>query len=93
MSRTYPVTVFTSRYGGVYEGGQYVAALAHTTSIPDAAQGDDTECAEFFMRNRERLGVGETAQDAIDDLNRKIAEYKGTDHEIKWDDFDWERSY
>lgn len=87
MSRTYPVTVFTSRYGGVYEGGSYVAALAHTTSIPDAAQGDDTECSEFFMRNRDRLGVGETPEEAIKDLEAKIP----AEGRIKeWDRFDWD---
>ena len=93
MTRTYPVTVFTSRYGGVYEGGSYVAALAHPTSIPDTAQGDDTECSEFFMRNRERLGVGETPEAAIKDLEAKVAEYADTEHKIEWDKFDWEERF
>ena len=44
----YPVTIIRSRYGGVYEGGRWVAFLCSHEEVPEGAIGDDVECAEFW---------------------------------------------
>ena len=48
----YPVTIIRSRYGGVYEGGQWAALDCSHGEVPDAAIGDDVECAEFWALAR-----------------------------------------
>jgi len=48
----YPVTIIRSRYGGVYEGGRWAALDCSHEEVPDAAIGDDVECAEFWALAR-----------------------------------------
>lgn len=51
--RVYPVTIITTRYGGVYEGGPWAALDCSHEEMPAAAVGDDVECAEFWALARE----------------------------------------
>jgi len=44
----YPATIIYTRYGGVYEGGRWAALDCSHEDVPDAAVGDDLECAEFW---------------------------------------------
>ena len=48
----YPVTIIRSRYGGIYEGGRWTALDCSHEDVPDAAIGDDVECAEFWALAR-----------------------------------------
>lgn len=44
----YPATIIRTRYGGVYEGGRWAALDCSHEEVPEAAIGDDIECAEFW---------------------------------------------
>lgn len=82
----YPVTIIKSRYGGVYEGAEWIAFNDGEDSEWIAeATGEDTTCSSFFykidnpkakMMNEfdERLfvGRGKTPQKAYEDLLKKI---------------------
>ena len=48
MSNIYPIVMFKARYGGLYEGGIWVAATCYPEELPLACMGDDTLCADFF---------------------------------------------
>jgi len=83
----YPLTVVRARYGGVYEGGKFAAFNAEPDGIrwhlpcaatdhgePDAF-GGDPDCMSWWMFAHMvmLIGVGETIEEAILDLDRKIA--------------------
>lgn len=68
----YPCTVFRTRYGGVYEGGEWGAF--QLAFIPPDAFGDDPTCADWWRRAHESLpvGVGDTPEAAIAALIEKL---------------------
>jgi hypothetical protein len=65
---TYPTCVIRARYGGVYEGGAWVALASEPQDVPDAAIGSDVECASWFGEHRGGIGVGATADEAVERL-------------------------
>lgn len=64
----WPVTIVRSRYGGVYEGGDWVAHNLLPDEVPQESMGEDVECQEWFVQNRRDVGVGNTPQDAYNNL-------------------------
>ncbi len=72
----YPLTVFRSRYGGTYEGGEWLAFNARTEELRDA-EGDDITCATFFSHYPHPIGRGQTANMAIQDLEQQVLELGG----------------
>ncbi len=71
-------TVGEDRYGGAYSGGQFIAAFgdrAHFLAL--ACFQDDVEAREFFNSGRSVYGAGNTPEEAIDDLSRKILNRDG----------------
>mgnify|MGYP001612908767 CR=1 FL=1 len=66
-----PVTVFTSRYGGAYEGDAWVAVAMDYDELPGAFLGDDITCSQAFEACDGLLGVGGTASEAVADLAAK----------------------
>ena len=82
----YPVTIIRSRYGGVYEGAEWIAFNdSGDSKFIAEATGDDSTCSGFFcridnpkieMKNEfdERLfiGIGKTPQQAYEDLIKKV---------------------
>jgi len=72
----YPCTIILSRYGGIYEGGAWVALPLSPYDVPIEVMGDDISCAAYFSFNRPRLGVGNSPEAALSDLERKL----GTPH-------------
>lgn len=76
-SEEWPLTIVRSRYNGVYEGGDWIAFACDHLDIPEAVQGGDLECQEFFESprygaNRTVIGVGPTPNHAFDDLISKL---------------------
>ncbi len=82
----YPVTIIRSRYGGVYEGGKWVAfnEEANSDYIREALS-DDIACCSFFnmidnpkieVKNifdkKIMVGKGDTPQDAYNNLLKKL---------------------
>ena len=72
MADIYPLTIILTRYGGVYEGGEYAAFNCYPNQIPRAAQGDDISCSQWWEANSDLVGVGDTAEDALADLRLKM---------------------
>lgn len=62
--------IWKARYGGGFEGGAWCAI--HGTQIPPDAIGDESQCVSFFERYRKVVGIGDTPEKALDDLQRKV---------------------
>lgn len=69
----WPCTVFRSRYGGVYEGGEWVAVPCYPgDSRLDPAMDEDLTCQEFFMNPPVLVGAGRTPDEAITKLTALV---------------------
>lgn len=68
LENLYPVTIIADRYSGTYSGGRYVAFGLYADAIPEGATGGDIECAEFFASKDVIYGVGETPNEALENL-------------------------
>ena len=68
------IVIHQSRYGGVYEGAQWFAIFCGDT-FPDRSIGDDVECSDFWGPEESKTcGIGDTPNDALDDLFSKNIE-------------------
>lgn len=78
----YPVTVFTARYSGTYEGAPWIAVQTHADPAmsynPEEAhlsgcQSDDVTCMQWFDNNvHAPVGRGDTPDQAVADLARQL---------------------
>jgi len=77
----YPVTVFTSRYGGTYEGAPWIAVQLHVDphiggrqdeQSLDGCQGDDVDCLMWYENVLIPIGRGDTPDEAVKDLARQL---------------------
>lgn len=64
----YPVTIIRARYGGTYEGAEWLAFHENADAIADA-EGDDITCRIFFSYYVRPIGRGDTPETALADLN------------------------
>lgn len=69
----YALTIFRARYGGTYEGAEYLAFNAWMSDIEDA-QGNDLTCSNFFATYPRPIGRGATPEKARLSLLRHLAE-------------------
>jgi hypothetical protein len=69
----YPVTILMTRYGGVYEGGAWAAFPLYPVKVPSEAFADDVTCATWWEEFAHAVGVGETPDAALADLESKSA--------------------
>ena len=69
----YPVTIFRTRYGGSYEGGEWAAFPLHPVQVPAEPIADDVTCATWWEQFAYAVGVGETPGAALADLEAKSA--------------------
>jgi hypothetical protein len=65
-----PCLVTPSRYGGMYEGGRWLAFP--TEELPHGAFGGDAICAAWFADNAWWVGVGDDPNTAVADLFRRL---------------------
>ncbi len=80
----YPLTVVSDRYGGTYSGGDFTAWNMYPDEVPYEISSDDCTCLEKWTElrsgdgteRRELFGVGNTPNDAVLDLERKMARSK-----------------
>jgi hypothetical protein len=66
-----PIIIIQTRYGGTYEGGRWAALYYHPHDFPDEAWGGDTVAAVWWVDHAREVGVGETPDEALEDLRRK----------------------
>ncbi len=72
MPDIYPLTIVADRYTGTYSGGTYTAWPLKTEDLPSEIESDDVSCSEFFNTYDKPYGVGNTPNDALMDLARKM---------------------
>jgi hypothetical protein len=65
-------TIFRARYGGIYEGGRWIAYPSHPWEVPDQVHGSDIESSEWFHEHSDEVGVGDTPNEALADLRGRI---------------------
>ena len=65
-----PCVVAPSRYGGVYEGGRWVAYPSD--AVPTGATSGDTVVASWFLKNDWKVGAGDDPSSALADLIRRL---------------------
>ena len=68
------VTIVRSRYGGIYEPGEWIAFACWPDQIPPDWNADDVICAGFFADRRGEVGGGDTPQEAYEDLVRLLGQ-------------------
>ena len=64
------VTIVSSRYGGTYEPGVWVAFPMWPEQLPADWNADDVACSRFFADRHGEFGGGDTPQEAYEDLLR-----------------------
>ena len=74
IEHIYPLTIVEDRYGGCYSKGHYLAFNLEPWEVPEDVNGSDVDCICFWDEDAKEyaIGKGNTAQEAIDDLARKI---------------------
>lgn len=72
MAIPYPLTITRTRYGGVYEGGEWIAFPCDAVEVPVEPFQDDVTCWTWFANTKWIYGVGRTPDKAIGDLDRKL---------------------
>jgi nitrous oxidase accessory protein NosD len=80
----YPLTIIRDRYSGMSAGGTFTAWNREVECIPDEVSGGDFESIDFWenywsnydniTRDFDVIGVGNTPNDAVDDLIRRLQE-------------------
>ena len=80
----YPLTIIQDRYSGMSAGGTFTAWNREVECIPDEVSGGDFEAIGFWedywsnydniTRDFDVIGVGNTPNDAVDDLIRRLQE-------------------
>ncbi|MBR1988029.1 MAG: hypothetical protein IKA36_03210 [Clostridia bacterium] len=72
----YPLVVCVDRYGGSYSGGLFHAWNCYPEQIPSDVFGSDNDSSHFWGHGVEDIhifyGVGNTVQEAIDNLYKRI---------------------
>lgn len=70
----YPLTILRDRYRGTYSGGKYTAWNLEANEIPHAVRWDDDGCSEFFSSTKVPYGAGETPNEAVENLIKRLEE-------------------
>ena len=74
LGRSWAKTIIPARYGGVYEGGRWLAFDCEYDEVPSWVYGDDIACASWFGDNTEPVGRGDTPAAALVDLETQLRE-------------------
>lgn len=69
----YPLTVVMARYGGVYEGGVFLAFNYHPEALPTGWDGDDVTCHAFWLDFDKPVGRGQSPNQAVLDLAAQLS--------------------
>ncbi len=72
MMEIYPLTITLDRYGGTYSKGEYLAWRLDHWEVPQEPFLDDVTCNMFWNTYKGLVGIGETPESAIKDLESKL---------------------
>ena len=76
MNEIYPLTIINDRYTGTYSGGIFTAWNMYYYEIPTEPAEGDVICIRFWETTKIPVGRGETPQEAVDDLTRRLEALK-----------------
>ena len=83
----YPIIVLQSRYGGVYEGGEWFAISGFenlSSGLSKYFEGDDCDAVDFWSDEHDfPIAVGSSPNDAV---NLLIAKYSSSGDSIPYRD-------
>lgn len=68
----YPLVIIKDRYTGVYSNGKYTAWNMYFEDIPREIDEDDVTCHNFWHSYEEVVGLGDTPNEAVEDLRQKM---------------------
>lgn len=68
----YPLVIIEDRYTGVYSNGKYTAWNMYFEDIPREIDEDDVTCRNFWHECEEIVGLGDTPNEAVEDLRQKM---------------------
>lgn len=68
----YPLVIIKDRYTGVYSNGKYTAWNMYFEDIPREIDEDDVTCRNFWHSYEEVVGLGDTPNEAVEDLRQKM---------------------
>lgn len=71
------VTIVRARYGGLYEPGAWVAFAGWPADLSPDWNADDATCAGFFAMRADEICGGDSAQEAYEDLLRRLVARRG----------------
>lgn len=74
----YPATIVKDRYNGCYSGAKWLAFNIDPSQIPDEIGSSDPDEMMFWRAHKQDelpIGKGETPQDALIDLHKRMIEY------------------
>lgn len=81
----YPIVVFQSRYGGVYEGAEWFAISGFenmSSGLDEYFNGDDDAAVDFWHQDHEfPIAVGNTPNEAVNSL---IANFSKSDTSVSY---------
>lgn len=86
----WPIAIWQSRYGGVYEGGRWIA-IGNCEILPQhtAMMDQDTECMDFWKsKQADHIGRGATPDEALEDLlrrNQDLNQIVNSFYAVDWD--------
>ena len=76
MNEIYPLTIINDRYTGTYSGGIFTAWNMDYYEIPTDPDEDDVTCMLFWAKTDIIVGRGDTPQESVDDLTRRLEALK-----------------
>jgi hypothetical protein len=62
------VTIIKDRYNGAYSYGKWTAWGCHHDDVPEEPGDDDVTCANFWEDFNGKVGLGETPNEALENL-------------------------
>jgi hypothetical protein len=75
----YPILIAQSRYGGIYEGGEWFC-IPNCENIPEDAVGEDCDCVDFWASEvATKIGVGDTPDSALLSMLEKNSSHQISD--------------
>lgn len=73
LNTHYPTTIIRDRYNGTYSGAEWLAFPLDYFNVPDEVDGGDSECMMFWDSYDGVVGKGDTPQEAMGDLIKKMS--------------------
>lgn len=84
LQALWPIAIVQDRYMGTYTGGQWIAIPQAdlAPSLEKTVWGDDGDCSEWAASNVETVGVGNTPQEAYENL-LSLPQYQRPEERVK----------